>query len=164
MHRSTVMRLALALALAVVTTVSVPVRATGPDKFEGTINEYTDPASAIGSWHLTGKWSVHIKGTSGKADFTASIAMVRPGSGASPHTHHVLLQDATVTTTANGWNIEGEPTITSNGAGPAFVGSTVKVELTGDTVVLPSNVKFTFQGAAVSHFGSGAIDGVVAVD
>ena len=117
MHRSTVMRLALALALAVVTTVSVPVRATGADKFEGTINEYTDPASAIGSWQLTGKWSVHIKGTSGKADFTASIAMVRPGSGASPHTHHVLLQDATVTTTANGWNIEGEPTITSNGGG-----------------------------------------------
>jgi hypothetical protein len=163
MHRSPVVRLALVAALAVVTSVTVPVRAAGPDKFEGVINEYTDPASSVGLWHITGKWSVHLKGTSGKADFAASIAMIRPATGASPHTHHVLLEDATVTTTANGWNIEGEPTITTNGA-PAFAGSTVKVEVTGDSVVLPSNVKFTFQGPAVGHFGAGAIDGVVAVD
>ena len=163
MHRSLLVRLALATVIAVVTLVSVPVRAAGADKFEGTINDYTDPASAVGAWQLTGKWSVHLKGTSGKADFTASIAMIRPGSGAAPHTHHVLLENGTVTQTATGWTIEGEPTVTSNGAA-AFAGSTVKVELTGDAAVLPSNVKLTFFGPAVAHFTGSAIDGVVAVD
>ena len=163
MHRSLMVRLALAAAIAVVTLVSVPVRAAGADKFEGTINDYTDPSSAVGAWHLTGKWSVHLKGTSGKADFTASIAMIRPGSGASPHTHHVLLENAAVTQTATGWTIEGEPTITSNGAA-AFAGSTVIVEVTGGAAVLPSNVRFTFGGPAVGHFSSASIDGVVAVD
>lgn len=163
MHRSLVVRMALAAVLAVVTVVSVPVRAAGTDKYEGTINDYTDAASPVGAWHITGKWSVHIKGTSGKADFTASIAMIRPGSGASPHTHHVLLENATVTTTATGWTIDGEPLITSNGAA-AFAGSTVKVEITGDASVLPSNVRFTFAGPATGHFTTAPIDGVVAVD
>jgi hypothetical protein len=163
MHRSLVVRLALAAVLAVVTVVSVPVRAAGTDKYEGTINDYTDAASAVGAWHITGKWSVHIKGTSGKADFTASIAMIRPGTGASPHTHHVLLENATVTTTATGWTIDGEPLITSNGAA-AFAGSTVKVEITGDASVLPSNVRFTFAGPATGHFTASPIDGVVAID
>ena len=163
MHRSLLVRLALAAAIAVVTLVSVPVRAAGADKFEGTINDYTDPASAVGAWHLTGKWSVHLKGTSGKADFTASIAMIRPGSGASPHTHHVLLENGTVTQTATGWIIQGEPTITSSGAA-AFPGSTVTVEITGGGAVMPSNVRFNFDGPAVTHFTASPIDGVVAVD
>ena len=163
MHRSRVIRLALAAALVVATVLSIPVRAAGPDKFEGTINDYTDPASAVGPWHLTGKWSVHLKGTSGKADFTASIAMIRPGSGMSPHTHHVLLENGTVTQTANGWIIQGEPTITSNGLA-AFPGTTVTIELTGDATVLPSNLRFTFAGPATTHFSSAPIDGVVAVE
>ena len=162
MHRS-FLRLALAAAIAVVTLVSVPVRAAGTDKFEGTINDYTDAASAVGAWHLTGKWSVHLKGTSGKADFTASIAMIRPGSGASPHTHHVLLENGTVTQTATGWTIAGEPLVTSNGA-TAFAGSTVTVEVTGGGAVLPSNVRFAFGGAAVAHFTASPIDGVVGID
>ena len=132
-------------------------------KFQGTINDYIDPGSPVGAWHLTGHWSVHIKGPSGKATFTASIAMIRPGSGASPHTHHVLLDDATVTTTATGWIVQGEPAMTSNGA-LAFAGSTVTVELTGEAALLPSNVKFSFQGPAAGHFTSAAIDGVVAVN
>ena len=163
MHRSLVTRLALASILAIVTVVSVPVRAAGTDKYEGTINDYTDAASAVGAWHLTGKWSVHIKGTSGKADFTASIAMIRPGSGQSPHTHHVLLEDGTVTTTATGWTITGTPIITSNGAA-AFAGSTVTVEITGEATVLPSNVRFTFAGPATGHFTASPIDGVVGID
>ena len=163
MRRSLVVRLALAAVLAVVTVFSVPARAAGTDKFEGTINDYTDAASAVGAWHLTGKWSVHLKGTSGKADFTASIAMIRPGSGLSPHTHHVLLENATVTQLATGWSLQGQPTITSNGAA-AFAGSTVTVELTGEAAVLPSNVRFTFSGPATTHFTASPIDGVVAVD
>lgn len=163
MHRSPLVRLALAAMLALATVVSVPVRAAGNDKYEGTFNDYTDAASAVGAWHMTGKWSVHIKGSSGKADFTASIAMIRPGSGASPHTHHVLLENGTVTQTATGWTIQGQPTITSNGLA-AFAGSTVTVELTGEATVLPSNVKITFAGPAATHFTSAPIDGVVAVD
>jgi hypothetical protein len=162
MHRSLVVRFAVAAMLAIA-AVSIPVRASGPDKYEGTFNDYTDAASAVGAWHMTGKWSVHIKGTSGKADFTASIAMIRPGTGASPHTHHVLLENGTVTQTATGWTIQGEPTITSNGVA-AFAGSTVTVELTGEAAVLPSNVRFTFAGPATNHFTSAPIDGVVAVD
>lgn len=132
-------------------------------KFHGTINDYIDPTSPVGAWHMTGTWSVHIKGPSGKATFTASIAMIRPGTGVSPHTHHVLLEDATVTTTDTGWIIQGTPAMTSQGAS-AFGGSTVRVELTGDAALLPSHVKFSFQGGAADHFTSAPIDGVVALN
>ena len=158
MHRWLAIRLALAAALVLSAVVSLPAGASGNGKFEGTFNDYTDPASPVGAWHLTGKWSAHLKGQSGKADFTASIAMIRPGSGASPHTHHVLLENGSVTQTATGWIIEGEPTITSNGLA-AFPGSTVTVEVTGEATVLPSNVRFTFAGPATGHFTGAPIDG-----
>ena len=132
-------------------------------KSHGTINDYLDATSPVGAWHLTGTWSVHVKGPSGKATFTASIAMIRPGSGASAHTHHVLLEDASVTMTATGWIVQGVPAITSNGVS-AFAGSTVTVEITGEAALLPSNMRFSFQGPAVTHFTSAPIDGVVAVN
>ena len=75
----------------------------------------------------------------------------------------MLVENATVTPIATGWIIEGEATMTSNGA-LAFPGSTVTVELTGDAALLPSNVKFSFQGPAVTHFTSAPVDGVVAAD
>lgn len=165
MTRNALLTVVAVLALLAQSGRGLSAQTVDPDgwKFQGTINDYTDPASPVGAWHITGSWSVHIKGASGKADVTANIAMIRPGTGVSPHTHHVLLKNATVTTTATGWIMEGEPTITLNG-GAVLAGSTVTVEVSGGAAVLPSNVKFTFQGDAAGHFTSASIDGIVAVD
>jgi hypothetical protein len=148
--------LTLALAIAGTTLAQAPAS----EKFEGIVNDYYTDGG--GTWHIAGVWSAEIKGKSGKSDFVASIAMVRT-TGASPHTHHVGLFDATVLPAAggSGYVIEGAATITGNGTLAGFSGSTVKVELTGGTAVLPSNLKITFQGGAAGHFGADPVDGVV---
>ena len=137
--------------------------AAGAQTIQGILNDYTDTANAAGAWHINGTWSVTIKGNSGKADVTASIAMIRNGSGVSPHTHHVVLENADVIQLSNGYSISGTGTVTTNGAA-AFAGTLVTVLLTGSTDVLPSNVSFTFEGAAAGHFGAAPIDGVVKID
>src|SRR5690349_22296404 len=60
---------------------------------------------------MRGHWSLHIKGDSGKADFSAYMTMELSDSGVaaagknltdpasrSPHTHHILMTDASVST------------------------------------------------------------------
>lgn len=163
MHRRSFVPTLLLAGFITLTAAPMTVTAAGAQKFQGTLNDYTDTGNAVGAWHINGSWSVSIKGNSGKADVIASIAMIRNGSGASPHTHHIVLEDADVTPLTNGYSIRGAGTITTNGAA-AFEGSFVTVTLTGSTDVLPSNVTFTFEGAAVGHFGAAPIDGVVTID
>lgn len=151
------------LAAFALTAAPLTVNAAGAQKFQGILNDYTDTANAAGAWHINGHWSVTIKGNSGKADVDASVAMIRNGSGVSPHTHHVVLENADVIQMSNGYSIVGTGTITTNGAA-AFAGSLVTVSLTGSTDVLPSNASFTFEGAAAGHFGAAPIDGVVTFD
>jgi hypothetical protein len=51
--------------------------------------------------------------------------------------------------------------IASNGTLAAFTGSHLDVDVTGGADVPLSNVKLTFGGAAISHFGDQPIEGVV---
>ncbi len=165
MLRSIIVRAGLVLALALTGAVTALAQAPASQSFEGTINDYSDTQNAAGPWHITGEWSAKIKGNSLKADFVASLAMLRAGSGASPHTHHVGLIDAEVTAAAGGtgYVIRGPATLTGNGSLAGFNGSFVTVTITGGTALLPSNITITFEGGAAGHFGAAPIDGVVTV-
>ena len=131
----------------------------------GVINDYSDTANVAGAWHVTGEWSAKLDGKSGRGSFAVGIAMARATSGASPHTHHVFVDDGVVTPLANGtgFAIVGPATITSNGAIAGFSGTVVTIELTGNSEVYPSNIKVIFSGGAIGHFGADPIDGVVSV-
>lgn len=154
--------LVTSLALALVATASA--QSASKIKFTGVINDYSDTSNAAGAWHLTGEWSAKLDGKSGRGSFTGGLTMVRATSGVSPHTHHLTLEDGTVTELANGtgFTITGLADITLNGT-VVFAATPVTVELTGGSDVLPSNIKILFGGAATGHFGAAPIDGVVSV-
>ena len=58
--------------------------------------------------------------------------------GRSPHTHHITLEDAEVTTLTNGLRVTGLASVTGNG-NPAFT-SPLQINITGGTAVTYSNV------------------------
>jgi hypothetical protein len=147
---------------------TVAVGSEGSGKLTGVINDYVDSA---GSWHINGEWSLQVKGNSGKAEFFASLIMMRSDlwvitTGADPanrmpHTHHVGLADGVVTPLPNGWRISGNAVITGNGNAAGFSPSPIVVEITGGNTVAAANIKLTFEGAAAGHFGTQPLDGVV---
>ena len=161
MSHSGAFRVASAAAIAFVLGAPVFAQSSSPYKIQGTLNDYTDAANAAGPWHITAEWSAELRGRSGHVDFVASLTMVRSASGAGSHTHHVALHDATVTPIANGYRISGDAVITSNGAVAGFSPSHLDVDITGGPAVNLSNIKLTFTGPAVGHFGDQPIEGVV---
>jgi hypothetical protein len=105
-----------------------------------------------------------LKGSSGKADFVASLTMVRTPNGGAPHTHHVALLDGTVTLLPNGtgYTITGSAAITGNGAPAGFTGSPITVHITGDPATVPAaNMTLTFGGGGAGHFDAAPLNGVV---
>jgi len=153
--------------------VSVALLAQDPQPvhFRGTINDFT-PASVGGPWEMSGTWSLDLNGDSGEANFSAVLTMVRSDLGVtdlnsakqrSAHTHHMTLIGGTVTPVANGFEVTGPITITANGNFPPPFGipSTATIDVTGGNTVAFSNIKVTLTGAAVAHFGSQPINGVV---
>jgi hypothetical protein len=46
-------------------------------KLTGLIHHYTAAPDAIGPWVISGEWTAWVKGHSAKADFAASLNMVR---------------------------------------------------------------------------------------
>ena len=143
--------------------------------FSGTLNDYS-PGSVTppGPWSVAGDWSVVVKGDSGKADFSASLTMVRSDlwvsahgnvedpSGRTPHTHHLTLTDGSVSILANGFRVSGSANITASGNVPPF-GSPIPVtiDITGGNTLAFSNIKVTFGAPASGHFGTQPIEGVV---
>jgi len=87
-------------------------QAPSPEHLSGIISDYTPvntAANPAGPWEMRGHWSLDLKGNSGKADFSAYMAMelsdywlFTTNSDAtnpairSPHTHHIVMTDATV--------------------------------------------------------------------
>jgi len=131
-------------------------------RFDGVVNDYTANFDGNGAWHITGEWTMFVKGNSGKGTFSAGFTMAR--AAAEPrsfHTHHVTLEDGTVTVLPNGYRISGTAAMAGNGGLAGFTGSPVTVEITGGNAVRFSNIAITFGGGAVNHFGSGTIKGVV---
>jgi len=108
---SWMLRIIVILALAAGT--GAMAQAPTPRHFSGIISDYTplsSSASPTGPWEMRGKWSLHLKGDSGKADFSAILVMELSdywvlttnadptNSGLrSQHTHHITMTDAVVT-------------------------------------------------------------------
>jgi hypothetical protein len=82
-----------------------------PERLSGIISDLTGVVSGAGPWEMRGHWALHLKGKSGKADFSAYMTMELsdygvqrvnkdPGVAAnrSAHTHHIVMTDATVST------------------------------------------------------------------
>lgn len=147
-----------------------------PSRVSGTFNDYVwvEVGTGAGAWHVTGDWTAQVKENSGKAEFVASLIGVRsdlwtlqtnadPANPAlrTPHTHHVGLLDANVSLIPNGVRLTGAAIITTNGAVAPFSGSLVQVDLTGGGLIRFSNIKLTFLGHAIEHFGPQPYDGIV---
>ncbi len=142
----------------------------------GTINDYVwvEAGAGAGAWHVTGQWAAKVKPGSGKGEFIGSLLGVRsdlwvletfadPANPAlrTPHTHHIGLVDADVTVIPNGIRLEGTAIITANGSVAPYSGSTVRVDITGGGQLRFSNIRLTFLGTAVEHFGPQPYDGLV---
>jgi len=82
-----------------------------PEHLSGNISDFTGVVSGAGPWEMRGHWSLHLKGNSGKADFSAYMTMELsdygvqrvnkdPGVAANrgAHTHHIVMTDATAST------------------------------------------------------------------
>ena len=135
---------------------------TPQTRVEGVINDFTAPLDASGPWQIVGDWTLAVNTASGKVEFQAALNMVRSENPSrQSHTHHVAMTDGQVTPIAGGYRISGTAAITSNGALAGFTGSPLEIEITGGTALNFSNVKVTFGGSAVGHFGDQPIDGVV---
>jgi hypothetical protein len=82
-----------------------------PEHLSGIISDYTPVVSNTGPWEMRGHWSLHLKGDSGKADFSAYMTMELSDYGVSlaggnyavrgTHTHHIVMTDATVSSDPN---------------------------------------------------------------
>ena len=165
------------LLVAILLAIGTSALAQNPQQmsFSGTLNDYSPSnVSPTGPWSVAGDWSLVVKGDSGKADFTASLTMVRSDlwvtahgnaddpSGRTPHTHNIALTDGSVTILANGFRVSGNAAVTASG-NPAPFGSPVPVtiDITGGSALAFSNIKVTFGAPASNHFGTQPIEGVV---
>ncbi len=168
-----------------------------PEHYSGIFNDYT-PATGIGGpWEMHGTWSLKLKDDARTADFSAIMTMEHPDSWIAanpgtppatpnvdnpamrmPHTHHITMTNATVSSdtsvclpdnpaTIVRLVIIGQPVITGNGKAAPFESlgpSTLRVCVTGEALVEFSNLSMSFtptSPAALKHFGSQAIHGVV---
>jgi hypothetical protein len=164
----------LALTLFVVAAEAL-YDAPSPTKLEGVINDFS-PRSTVptGPYLVSGLWSLQFQ-PNGKADFAASLTMVRsdlwfvetagdPESQTARnfHTHHIQMNVGQVEIVNGTMVITGPATITSNG-NEVFPGSSVQIEITGGAVVGTSNIKLTIVGPAAAHFTSQPYEGVVTI-
>jgi hypothetical protein len=155
--------------------INASFETSSPRRLEGVINDFS-PRSTVptGPYLVNGPWSLQLH-PNGKADFTASLTMVRSDlwfieTGGDPesqadrnfHTHHVLVTDGQVSTVGSAIVVDGTAIVTSNG-NQVFPGSTVQIEISGGTAVAPSNIKVTFGAPASGHFTSQPYEGVVFV-
>lgn len=145
-------------------------------KLSGVINDYTPSnVSPAGPWEVRGDWSLALNPTLSKANFTASLAMVRSDywvtqnpttvddpSQRVPHTHHVTLVNGSVTSISNGFEVTGTATVTASGNPPPFGSSIpVVIDVSGGSSLTYSNIKLTFGSPADGHFGIEPLEGVV---
>jgi hypothetical protein len=100
--------------LALVSASSTMAQERLPERLGGIINDYTPLVPATTTkpsslYEMRGHWSLHLKGNSGKADFSAFMTMelsdywiLYSKSDATiagirgAHTHHITMTDATV--------------------------------------------------------------------
>ena len=186
----------IAAVLVSTAVTGVLAQPPGPTRFSGIFNDYTPATGVGGPWEMHGTWSLKLKGDSGKADFSADMTMEHPDSWIAanpgvatapnvdhpamrmPHTHHILMPDAVISSDTSVCQpdnpativrlvVIGQPSITGNGNAAPFEASgpsTLQVCITGESVVEYSNLSMSFTStspAAIKHFGSQAIHGIV---
>jgi len=162
--------------IAFATAANAFYDAPSPTKLEGIISDFSPQSTTpAGPYLVSGPWSLQFQ-PSGKADFDASLTMVRsdlnigafggPDSQAARnfHTHHVQVRGGDVTVeTVNGLTkvtVTGTASVTSNG-NQVFAGTTVRIEITGGSALTLTNVKLIFNTPAAGHFTSEPYEGVV---
>jgi hypothetical protein len=161
--------------LAGVTGVLAQTPAT--TQYSGVIQDYTPATNTpAGPWEMRGPWKVTLQGASGKATFSAALTMelsdytrnpsnIDSTSGTTSrmqHTHHIAIDDGTVTQiSTGGFEVTGPVSVTKDGSPAPFAASTLTVAITGGTSVEFSNMTLQFAGGATVHFGTGLIHGVV---
>ncbi len=190
----------VSIVAALVLTASTGVlahQAPIPEHFSGIISDYTlynSSASPTGPWEMRGHWSLDLTRHSGKADFSVFMTMelsdywylltnpdptMPTNTNRTPHTHHIIMTDATVSsdpsdtsscpvnTPANTTRFVVNGTanfISANGNSASFEAkgpSTLQVCISGGTEAQNSNMTLVFTGPATSHFGTQAVHGVV---
>jgi len=178
-------RIFAVLALAVAT--GAQTQAPMPEHFSGIISDYTPsipstkvttpPTPPTPPYEMRGHWSLHLNRRTGKAEFSAFIAMefsdywllttpgVDPTNSAlrGQHTHHITM-DAMMSDTSScpaylaptptnpGFAVTGMADITGNGSAAPFQTkgglSVLQVCINGGTEVEFSNISLVFQPGA----------------
>jgi hypothetical protein len=158
--------------------------------FSGQLDDHTPSAAVVagGPYAMHGRWSLEVDDRRGTARFEAVMNMQTSDYGItqgnvnkddpasrSPHTHHISMTDAVVTTDwttscpafapapTDGFVVTGVAFVTGNGRGAPFGNpSPLTVCVLGGTAVAFSNMTMTFGRPAANHFGLQPINGVVA--
>src|SRR5688572_27967593 len=152
---------AVLLAFALIVT-QASAQNPAPSHLGGTIGDYVwvESGPGLGAWFVSGEWSMHVEGASGKADFTASLQGVRSDlwvlqnsmnpatANRGSHTHHIGITKGQVTSIPNGFKVSGTATISANGNLAPYSNALVEVEITGGNLLQFSNMKLTFFGMA----------------
>jgi hypothetical protein len=157
--------------------------------FKGLINDYSPSTVSGGPYEIRGTWSLDVQRT-GTANFSADLTMETSDYGTSdatavdptnpatrsPHTHHIIVTNATVSydtsvcpannpaTTGSGVVVTSTATTSGNGSPAPFESkgaSTLQICITGGSQVEFSNLSLVYTGPATGHFGPQAIHGVV---
>jgi hypothetical protein len=201
MHSKTFFWSVGAWVLVLALGTSAAAQGRSREHFRGIINDFT-PAHAkgdpTGPWEIHGAWRLDFSSDDSTADFSAALTMensdywllinhnppANPDSPSTrtPHTHHITMRDAQVTSdpssvasgcptasykppTTTGFMVTGYASITGNGGHPPFAPqgqtSPLTVCVTGGTQVEFSNITLVFGKPASGHFGSQAINGAV---
>src|SRR5687767_3549288 len=119
--RTTKSRFAVAVLLAFALMGQASAQNSAPSHLGGTIGDYVwvESGPGFGAWFVSGEWSMHVEGASGKADFTASLQGVRSDlwvlqnsmnpatANRGSHTHHVGITKGQVTSIPNGFKVSG---------------------------------------------------------
>lgn len=202
MHSKTFFWLVGAWVLVLALGTSVVAQNRSPEHFRGIINDFTAAHDAKGNpsgpWELHGVWRLDLSRERGTAEFSAVLTMensdywllINPNPPAdpnspstrTPHTHHITMRDAQVTSdpslvasgcptasykppTTSGFMVTGSASITGNGGYPPFAPegqtSPLTVCVTGGTQAGFSNITLVLGMPASGHFGSQAINGAV---
>jgi len=173
-----VVRVGVALALTTLFLTGGALQGdSNPNRFEGVINDFSPPSTnPAGPYLVSGPWSLQLH-PAGKANFDASLTMVRSTCllvSGNPicvdeaqrnfHTHHVQMTDGLVSMVGTTLVVNGAATVTSNGSQPpVLAGSAVRIEISGGTLLAPTNIKLFFVGGAAGHFTAEPYDGVVLI-
>ena len=171
--------------VALVVATGAQAQAPMPEHFSGTISDYTPsiPSTKPNTpptppYEMRGQWSLHLDRRTGKADFSAIIAMefsdywllttpnVDPTNSAlrGQHTHHItmtgaMLSDASAcppylapVPTNPGFAVTGMADITGNGSAAPFQTkgglSAMQVCINGGAEIEFSNISLVFQTGA----------------